>query len=354
MTERERVEALLKRQKPDRVPILPFASAIGFSGLYNKLSIAEAYNSPEKTLAAQRKTARDFGWAIIPFFSYASFGGWEFGGDIKWPSSEFSQAPMITRRPLETADDVWKLKKPDLTTAGIIPLQIKFYQLSFKDDLDNEPFNIIAFVGGPVTLAANLCGIDNLGKWSIKNKEVVHHLLRITTEHSIELASYLKSLFGTDRVLPFCGEATTDNRIISPKFFEQFALPYNKELQEAMLSMGFRHLFCHICGEQNANLPYWAKIPMGDPGIISIGHEIPLSKAAQYFPSDIIMGNLEPAIIQAKTAEEVYKATRTVVEEGMKITGGYIFSPGCDVPPLSPVDNMKAMTKAVNDYGWYK
>ena len=69
MTERERIEALLKRKKPDRVPILPFVSAISFSGHYSKLSIAEAYNSPEKSLAAQRKTARDFGWPVIPFFS---------------------------------------------------------------------------------------------------------------------------------------------------------------------------------------------------------------------------------------------------------------------------------------------
>ena len=46
MTDRERVEALLRREKPDRVPLFPFAAA-GFSMVYTKASIADAYNKPE-------------------------------------------------------------------------------------------------------------------------------------------------------------------------------------------------------------------------------------------------------------------------------------------------------------------
>jgi uroporphyrinogen decarboxylase len=51
--------------------------------------------------------------------------------------------------------------------------------------------------------------------------------------------------------------------------------------------------------------------------------------------------------------DEVYEATRKIVEEGKKIPGGFIFSPGCDLPPRSPVDNVRAMTRAVGDFGWY-
>ena len=86
---------------------------------------------------------------------------------------------------------------------------------------------------------------------------------------------------------------------------------------------------------------------------VSIGHEVTLETAAKYFPNDIIFGNLEPAIIQVRTPEEVYEATRENIEEGKKIAQGYILSPGCELPPRAPIENVMAMTRAVNDFGWY-
>ncbi|MBW1768047.1 MAG: uroporphyrinogen-III decarboxylase, partial [Deltaproteobacteria bacterium] len=58
-------------------------------------------------------------------------------------------------------------------------------------------------------------------------------------------------------------------------------------------------------------------------------------------------------IIQTGTPEEVYEASRTVIEKGKKLPGGFIFSPGCEMPPMAPIENVRMMTKAVNDYGWY-
>ena len=118
--------------------------------------------------------------------------------------------------------------------------------------------------------------------------------------------------------------------------------------------MGFRHIFCHICGDQNMNLPYWAQVPMGDPGIISIGHEIDFETAARYFPNDIILGNLEPAILQAGTPGEVYEETRKVIEKGKGLAGGFIFALGCSFPPRVSLDNVRAMNQAVDDFGWYE
>jgi uroporphyrinogen-III decarboxylase len=117
--------------------------------------------------------------------------------------------------------------------------------------------------------------------------------------------------------------------------------------------LGYRTSYIHICGEHNGNLPYWAQVDFGDPGIIGVGPEIELAIAAEYFSKDIIIGNLDPAIVQTGTPQEVYEATGKVVEKGKKIEGGYIFSTGCDLPPRAPVENVRMMTKAVDDFGWY-
>ena len=36
--------------------------------------------------------------------------------------------------------------------------------------------------------------------------------------------------------------------MISPKQFETFVMPYAREINEKVLSLGYRHIFCHVCG----------------------------------------------------------------------------------------------------------
>ena len=130
-------------------------------------------------------------------------------------------------------------------------------------------------------------------------------------------------------------------------------MPYIIELHKFVLDSGYKNIYVHICGEQNANLPLWAKIPFGNPGILSFGHEVDLDRANEYFPDQVIEGNLEPAIIQTGTPEQVYKAAAEVIKKGKKMKGGFIFAPGCELPPNAPAENVRAMTEAVNEFGWY-
>jgi uroporphyrinogen decarboxylase len=343
---------LIKRKKPDRVPVWPFAYA-GFATIYTGTSIADAYNKPAVSLAAQRKTCQDFDWVFLPMLGYAAYGGWEFGGEIKWPSGEWSQAPTVARFPVETEEDVWKLKKPDVAKAGFIPLVKEFCDLSSKERLDNEPFNVMAWVTGPFNTAAMISGPEKLCKWCIKKPDVANRLIRLATDHMIDLAHYWQSLYGVEGVLPFTGEAVATGQVISAKQFEQFVLPYFQEAHGKVLSLGFKHIYSHLCGEQNANLEHWAKIPYGDPGFISIGHEVDIETAAKYFPNDVIIGNVEPAVIQTGTPDQVYELSRICIEKGKKCPGGFALSPGCELPPMASVENVKAMVRAANEFGWY-
>ena len=350
MTDRERLEALLRREKPDRVP--NWTSGMGFCTLYTGGSIADAYIKPRECLEAQRKVCRDFGWIFFPFIMSSPIPS--FGGEIKLPTSDFAQAPVVTRHPVTTPEDALALElPPNIVEAGFNPMRMEFARLSSQERLDNEPFNISVFMGGSFTHAAALAGIDNFGRWMIKRPEAVHHLIRVMVEYYLKMALIWKQTFGTESALPFFGEPTASNQVISPNQFEQFVLPYVKELCERLLEMGYRHIYVHICGEQNHNLPFWAEIPFGDPGIISVGHEVELETAARYFPDDIIMGNLEPAIIQTGTPQQVYEAAGEVIRKGKRLTGGYIFAPGCELPPRASIENVMAMTRAVNDFGQY-
>ncbi|MEJ2740051.1 MAG: uroporphyrinogen decarboxylase family protein, partial [Dehalococcoidia bacterium] len=206
---------------------------------------------------------------------------------------------------------------------------------------------------GGYNLACNIVGLDRFLKWLIKKPDMAHYLINELSDWSRARLPEQSEKLGIEGVMGRSGSPTASNQLISPKQFAEFALPGLMDGEKRLRALGYRTTYTHICGEHNANLPYWAQIDFGDPGIIGIGHEVQLEKAAYYFPNDIILGNLDPAIIQTGTPDEVYEATRKVVEEGKKIQGGYIFSPGCDLPPRSPIENIRMMNKAVDDFGWY-
>ncbi len=343
----ERMGAILSRKKPDRVPFIPFV--FGFCARNVGYPVAAVYENAEQSFWAQLWTQIQYDYDGGPLYGYASYGGWEFGGDIKFPRGEFEQAPVVTRFPVLTEEDVWNLKAPDVKTAGALPIMMEFGKIQAKMGM---PVTVQA--GGPFTVAGNICEVDRLCRWMMKKPDVFQRVMRVVTNFLIDAVRYWVDTFGAEPILAFTGEPTAANQVISPGQFEKSVLPYLQEIHGAILSMGVRHIFCHICGEQNLNLPHWAKVPMGDPGIVSFGHEVDLETAAAHFPNDIIAGNVEPTLIQNMSADRVYEESQKAIEKGKKCPGGYVLMAGCDVPTMAPPYNVWMMRKAVNDFGWYE
>jgi len=347
MTPAERVEALLNGQPIDRVPVFPFA--LGFCARNVGYPIATAYDNPEKSLQAQLWTREMYGWDCPPFYGYASYGSWEFGGPVEFPSSELQQAPTIPYFPVQSEKDVEDLELPDVTKAGMLPFAMRFSKLQQKLGLP-----IILVVGGTFTIAGNICGVERLCRWIIKKPELAHRLIQMASDHILEVVQHWVETFGAEHVTVHIWEPLAANQIISPGQFEKFVLPYQQRLHQKILAMGIRHILCHICGEQNLNLPYWAEIPMGNPGIVSFGHEVGLTTAIKHFGDKcIVAGDIEPRIIQEGTAQQVYESAKHCIEKAKHSPRGYILMPACELPPMAPPYNVYSMMKAVNDFGGY-
>ncbi|MDP2931835.1 MAG: uroporphyrinogen decarboxylase family protein [Chloroflexota bacterium] len=348
MTSPERMADLLGGRPIDRVPLFLFAK--GFSAVNVGYPVASVVNDPEKSFRAQVWTQEMYGHDEEPRLSYAIYGGWEFGGEVKFPTGEFAQAPSISRYPVQSEADVEKLKLPDVKTAGILPLMMEFCRLQEKA---GRP--IVPSFESPFTTAGNICGVSTLCRWMLKRPELVHRLLRLATDHVLEMMRYWVETFGAERLRPNEGAPTESNNMISAKHFAEFAFPYVKELHGKLLAMGVKHIASHICGEQNANLPYWAQVPMGDPGIVSFGHEVDLATAVKYFGDTcVIAGNIQPAVIQTGTPEQVYQLCGQALAKAKYAPRGFILMPGCELSPLTPPHNVYMMKKAVTDFGWYE
>lgn len=344
------LNAMLSRQKPARV-IHWEMYPVCFAAIQAGKTIYDAYADPKFSYESQKRIARETGWLFQPIFPSIG-GGW--GGEYKLLKDDYAQAPIPVRYPVEDEAEVWKLEAPEVASLPSVKGSMDFCKLAVQEKIENETFNVTFNVSGPFTTSAELCGMNRLGRWMLRNPELVHRLLRLTTDHIIEGAALWWDTFKGADILFTLSEPMSANQVISPKQFEEFAFPYIKEIHEKVLAMGYKHIFCHICGDHNGNLPYWAQMPMGDPGIISIGHQIELETAARFFPNDIIYGNIDPIIIQIGTPKQVYEATRQIVEKGKAISNGFVFAPGCELPPKASLENIKTMMRAVEDFGWYE
>ncbi|MBI2853237.1 MAG: hypothetical protein HYX84_09145 [Chloroflexi bacterium] len=361
MTNKERMEALLRRERPDRVPFWSWCQS--FATIYSGGTIAERYAAEYSTQTsgaytrkmayeAERKACHDFDWVFAPTLSLMSRQNrGAFGGEVKLPTNKYSQGIIVTKYAAETPDAVMALKVPDVK-ACVTPEIMEFCRWVYEDKDDNKPF---VTVGGlsVMNTAAGIAGYDKLCQWMIKEPEVAHRLVRLASDQQLATVQFVKDTFGVNKIMPTGANAAASNQLISPRHFEQFALPYLKEVHEKVIAMGFKHLLTHPCGEHNRNLPYWQRVPLGDPGIFYVGHEIELETAARYFPKDIVQGNLDTTVIQCGTPTEVYEEAERVIKLGKSLDAGFILRPACELPPLAPVENVMAITRALNDFGWY-
>lgn len=343
----ERVEGLLRGEKIDRAPFFTFT--LGFCAKNVGLPVSAIYSDPEKSFKAQLQTMEQYGYDTTPFYGYASYGGAEFGGGIKLPAGQYEQAPSHGEFAVYTEEDLADLNRPDVTRAGFIPLAMEFSIIQKKYHM---PISLV--IGGPFTVAGNICPVPTLCRWLVKKPEAVNRLLRIATDHLKDIIEYWVNTFGTGKVDVQIWEPLAANQIISPKQFEKFVLPYQKELNEKALSLGLHSLLLHICGEQNRNLQYWAQIPVDDATIASVGKEVDIDNAIEHLGKKcIIAGNIEPSLIQTSTPEDLYELCRITIEKGKKAPRGFILMPGCEIPISTPSFNIYTMVKALEDFGHY-
>lgn len=345
MSSLERLYALLTRKKPDRVPCMPFV--LGYPARLSQIPLGDIYSKPEVCFKTHLAALKRHGYDSIPFYGYASFGAWELGGQIEFPYADFHQAPIITKFPIETSDDVERLKVPDPRAAGIVPRMAEFAKICRRND-----FPAVFFAGSAFNIGGNAIGLDRLLRWMIKEPDLLHLALRKITDFIISLAEYFVAEFGAGNCIAFDGMGYDSNGLISSQQFHDFSLPYILEVHERILAMGVPAFISHLCGDHNQNLKYWKDIPCGNPGITTIASQVELESAIEIFGErHIIAGNLKTISLLTETPEKVMEISRETILKGKDNPAGFILMTECELPPDSPPDNIDAMVRAVREFG---
>jgi len=173
--------------------------------------------------------------------------------------------------------------------------------------------------------------------------DTVHIVLDKVTEYLINYGKAFKEA-GADGIVmaePVAG-------LLSPSLEEEFAAPYVKRIIDAVQADDFAVVY-HNCGDNT---------PMMIPSLTSVGamayhfgNAIDLSAMLEKFPANVpVMGNVDPAgVLRAGTPETVRKETLSLLEKCARYPN-FVVSSGCDVPPMTPWENIRAFFAAVEEF----
>ncbi len=201
---------------------------------------------------------------------------------------------------------------------------------------------VLAGLIGPYSLAGRLLDMTEIMILCYEEPEMVETVLGKVTDFLVEYAKAFKEA-GANGVLmaePAAG-------LLSPSLIEEFSTPYVQKIRDAVEDDNFLVMY-HNCGNVEPLLP---QIRQVDATAYSFGNAIDIEKALQTVPSDrMVIGNIDPAgVLRNGTPEMVRKETRELLERCSKYPN-FVIASGCDVPPMTPFENMDAFFETVEEF----
>ncbi|NLN47666.1 MAG: methyltransferase [Clostridiales bacterium] len=320
------------KNSPYKKP-LPILSFPGIQ-LIN-MTVKEMIVSAENQAQCMKVIADKFDCAASVSLMDLSVEAEAFGSTIKFSDDE---VPTVIRSIVETKEDAEGLKVPEVGDGrtGVCTQAIEIAKKLITD----RP--ILAGVIGPYSLSGRLMDMTEIMVKCLIAPEITHIVLSKATKFITEYSLAMK-VAGADGIViaePAAG-------LLSPDICEEFSSKYVKKIVDAVQDENFIVIY-HNCGNT---------VPLID-SIIGIGaiayhfgDAVDIGRILEKIPSDIpVLGNLSPAEhFRGGTPQSVAIATNKMLikAKGYK---NYIPSSGCDIPPLTAIENIEAFFAAVKGH----
>lgn len=337
LTPRERFALLVIDEKPDHCPVIPLLTS--FSAKVAGMKLKEYYTKGKALAQAQIIAWEEFGHDAINIFSEVGIIAEALGSEFFYPEDDLP----VLKTPALNRKEIKELKIPDPYTAGRLPLYLEAIEFAYQAFGDQVP--ILAYLPAPLTTAMFLTPPEEFLINTIRNPSLVRDLLAISLQGAIAFSSAIIDAGG----LPIIVDPLASASVISPKAFQEFALPYEREL------INFLHRYdldciLHICGDTEPILDF---LPETNADLISLD-KVPISLICQRLGKKMrIIGNFPPTNLIFSSPKTIEEEVKEMVKIGRKAEKGYIAATGCEVPMKTPKENLKAFIRGAKEAGWY-
>ena len=250
------------------------------------------------------------------------------------------EVPTVRGRIVNDIDEAEALNVPSIES-GRAPIYLDAIKKATTLITDRP---VLAGMIGPFSLAARLLDVSEIMIDCYDDPDMVHTVLQKVTAFLIEYAKAYKAAGANGIVI-----AEPVSGLLSPSLEEEFSSPYVKQIVDAIQDDSFLLIY-HNCGD---NTPLMTEsIQSIGAAAYHFGNAIDMYAMLKKFPTDtVIMGNVDPAgVIRMGTPETVCSATRALMEKCCSEFPNFVISTGCDVPPLSPWENIDAFFKTAEEF----
>ena len=258
-----------------------------------------------------------------------------FGAEIRFSENEI---PNVIGRLVNDADEVAALGVPGLDK-GRVQEYLKANRLVAARVQDKPVYGGCI---GPFSLAGRLFDLSELMMSMYMEPETVTALLEKCTDF---LSAYVRAMKetgigGVVMAEPAAGLISNDDCL-------QYCTPYVKQIIDDVQDDSFK-VILHNCG--NTGHCTDAMVRSGARAL-HFGNRADMVEALKACPPDLpVLGNIDPVgVFQQASPEQVYTAVSALLEKTAPYDN-FILSSGCDVPPHTPIDNIKAFYRALADY----
>ena len=317
----------------------------GYCGMTN----IDFYARPEEWFKAYVKIKKDFPDAIFLPDWWAEYGMATepsgFGVKIDFFDANLPNAhPFITD--MDDAEDIIKtLKLPNPKKNGLMPLLLNLqrYVKPWLDDI-GEQINIVS-TRGPLTIASHLFTSSEMMMCAKVEPDVLHKLLKITTQLCKDWLSAQLDNVGTAEGVLVLDDITG---FFGKDDYQEFAHPYIKEIFAAFPECV--HLF-HNDTDSDICFEY-----MEDMGVdlFNFTHMKDIGDTRTKTGGKVtLLGNIPPMSLVKNTPDEVYQMAKDCADRYIEVNGsakGLLLSIGGGVPMGAARECIDALLKAAKEY----
>ncbi|AAM07721.1 TPA: MtaA/CmuA family methyltransferase [Methanosarcina acetivorans] len=246
-----------------------------------------------------------------------------------------NRQPSVTGHPFPKALDGAAVPA-DLLQKGRIPAVLEAIKIIREKVGPDVP--IIGGMEGPITVASDLVSVKSFMKWSIKKPDLFEQSLDLATAASIAYANAMVEA-GADIIAIADPVASPD--LMSPDSFKQYLQPRLQKFSSSVSSV----TVLHVCGNVNPILSY-----MADCGFegLSVEEKIgSVKKAKEVIGTRArLIGNISsPFTLLPGPVDKIKAESKQALADGVDV-----LAPGCGIAPMTPLENIKAMVEARNEF----
>jgi MtaA/CmuA family methyltransferase len=325
MTPKERIYAILNGGSYDRPAVTPIFMA--WSANFVGHTYRDYYLDGNVLVEAQLAVTQAFNLDQISAISDPWREASAYGMEFEYPPDGVGKPKEVL---IKKPDDISCVKPLDIENAERTKQRIESVRKMAAHV--GQTHSVLGWVEGPIAEYGDLRGVESTMMDLIDKPEMFVEAGEIIIQNAIAFAvAQVKA--GADMI--GIGDAAAS--LITPDMYTELVLPLEQKLIEAIHEAGAA-VKLHICGNISNIVQF---MPDSGADIIDVDWMVPLAKARELVgPEVTLCGNFNPAGVLFEGAPE--DVAETAMECLKTVPDKFILMPGCEVPPATPEENIRA------------